>query len=356
MSFPFVQPYFGLGNSLQTAQASGGGAVGGWVELGRTTLGSVNSDIDVTSLSDKRYYMILMNGIGYSGTANTHLRFNSDSGTNYSYRLSLNGTGDSPGTSSNIATFAHGNGSTNNFGVGYVSNLSSKEKLVLSHNIRQSTAGSGTAPIRSESVSKWANTSSAISGINATTASAATHGTGSECVVLGWDPADTHTTNFWEELASANATGSELSSGTFTAKKYLWVQYYIKPTGGTVNGKIHLNDDTGTNYADRISYEGGEDTHTSLGNWFGYARGTGGTTDSANLFCNMFIINNSANEKLAIQHMVDTTTGASTAPKRIEWANKWSNTSSQITKIDIDRDGGTGTYDSTSIIKVWGAN
>jgi hypothetical protein len=42
MSLPFMQPYMGLGNSLQTAQASagGGGGIGGWVELGRTTLGS----------------------------------------------------------------------------------------------------------------------------------------------------------------------------------------------------------------------------------------------------------------------------------------------------------------------------
>ena len=63
MSFPFLQPYAGLGNSLQTAQAAGGpgGAVGGWVELGRTTLGSKNANINVSSIPDKRYYMILSN-------------------------------------------------------------------------------------------------------------------------------------------------------------------------------------------------------------------------------------------------------------------------------------------------------
>jgi len=217
------------------------------------------------------------------------------------------------------------------------------------------TAGAGNAPSRIEIVSKWANTSNAINRIQ-------TEGTmtdsNSEMVVLGWDPADTHTSNFWEELASANATSNELSTGTFTAKKYLWVQYYLKPTGGTVNGKIRLNNDTGSNYSDRINYEGGEDTHTSLGFWFGHAAGSGGTTTNANIFCNMFIINNSSNEKLAIQHLVDTEdgTGAANAPSRSEWVNKWSNTSSQITQIDIDRDGGTGTYDSTSFIKVWGSN
>jgi hypothetical protein len=35
----------------------GGGGVGGWVELGRTTLGSAGDSISVASLPDKRYYM-----------------------------------------------------------------------------------------------------------------------------------------------------------------------------------------------------------------------------------------------------------------------------------------------------------
>ena len=59
MSFPFVQPYFGLGNSLQTAQAGGAAGVGGWVELARTTLGSSNANINISSIPDKRYYMLL---------------------------------------------------------------------------------------------------------------------------------------------------------------------------------------------------------------------------------------------------------------------------------------------------------
>ena len=37
------------------------GAVGGWVELGRTTLGSAADTISVASLADKRYLMILRN-------------------------------------------------------------------------------------------------------------------------------------------------------------------------------------------------------------------------------------------------------------------------------------------------------
>ena len=38
MSFPYTHPFLGLSNGLNTIHAAGG-AVGGWVELGRTTNG-----------------------------------------------------------------------------------------------------------------------------------------------------------------------------------------------------------------------------------------------------------------------------------------------------------------------------
>ena len=61
MSLPYLQPYLGLSNGLNTLHGGAAGGVGGWVELGRTTLGGTGSSIDVSSLSDKRYYMVLTN-------------------------------------------------------------------------------------------------------------------------------------------------------------------------------------------------------------------------------------------------------------------------------------------------------
>tara|TARA_R110000850_G_scaffold258164_1_gene384614 strand:+ start:218 stop:433 length:216 start_codon:yes stop_codon:yes gene_type:complete len=71
----------------------------------------------------------------------------------------------------------------------------------------------------------------------------------------------------------------------------------------------------------------------------------------------MFIINNSANEKLVIGHTVSAgTAGAGTAPEfRFEFVGKWANTSSQITNITLTNKG-TGDYDTTSIMKVWGSD
>ena len=70
-----------------------------------------------------------------------------------------------------------------------------------------------------------------------------------------------------------------------------------------------------------------------------------------------FILNNSANEKVAIFHAVDMQpgTGAANAPRRSESAGKWANTSAQITEVEFDNLD-TGDFGTGSIIKVWGAD
>ena len=81
-----------LSNSLQTAQAAGGaGGVGGWVELARTTVGTTGDPLDVSSLSDKRFYMVLLDHQA-SGSSQPNGRFNSDSGSNYCYRFDNDGS------------------------------------------------------------------------------------------------------------------------------------------------------------------------------------------------------------------------------------------------------------------------
>ena len=98
MSYNYIQPYLGLSNGIQTQNAAGGGAVGGWVELGRTTLGSAGDSINASSLADKRYYMILGDLQG-TGAIDANFQFNSDTGSTYANRRSTNGGSDSTGTS-----------------------------------------------------------------------------------------------------------------------------------------------------------------------------------------------------------------------------------------------------------------
>jgi hypothetical protein len=328
-------------------------SVGGWVELARTTLGSTNADINISSLPNKRYYMILSDTEGNGSNHDVLTTFNSDTGSNYSRRYSRNGATDTTSTSTtSVVMQTTGTLGTDprHFTVGYIANLTAKEKLCLSHAVSDAGAtGAGTAPSRAENTGKWANTSASLDEINLNeSASSADFDVGSECVVLGWDPADTHTTNFWEELASVEwSSGGTIDTGAFTAKKYLWVQVQFKGNSGLYT---RFNSDSGSNYAWRYSNNGSADTTqtsiTGIHSNFGF--------DTNPHFLNMFIINNASNEKLVISHLVtQNTAGAGNVSSRSEAVHKWANTSSQITSMQLVT--GSGSFTGGQI-KVWGAD
>jgi len=300
--------------------------------------------------------MVLVDVVGESGTIKGNLRVNNDSGNNYAGRFSTNGTNEGTITSEvwfddNYGVAASSTERT--FLIYDIANLSGNEKLAIKGNYYTGTAGAANAPQRQQFVYKWANTSNAINRLELINDLTGNFSVGSEVVVLGWDPADTHTTNFWQELASVElgADGDNLSSGTITAKKYLWVQAYIAGSG---NARVHLtfNNDT-TSYAVRDSSNGGTDaTFTNQGE----IRLHGSYNNGDPKFINLFIINNSANEKLVTSHTISGgTSGAANAPDRVQTVGKWDNTSAQITEIDLDNND-TGSFGTGSILKVWGAD
>ena len=327
---------------------------GGWKEVGRATAGASGAlNLDVTSIPDKRYYKILVNNIP-SASMTPILRVGNgsfDSGNNYAPRWSANGGTDSTRTGKNTIAIDDVGLTTPNFHVGYAANIATKEKLFLIHSTGQSTAGAGTAPIRVERATKWSNTSSVIDQIQLLDedGSGTDIGEGSEIIILGWDEDDTHTTNFWEELASVDiSTGTTSTTGTFTAKKYLWVQVYMNSS--SIAYDYTFNSDTGSNYAYRKSTNGGGDGETANDSVFLSNHGF----DSNPHYDNFFIVNNSANEKLVIgNRMSQGTAGAGSAPNRQEIVGKWANTSSQITSIQMDN---AGTNFTRCIMKVWGSD
>ena len=339
------------------------GSVGGWVELGRTTLGSTGNNIDVNSLPDKRYYMILHNSFAASsGYLLDRYRLNGDTGSNYSSRNSTNGAADSTQTSSTEGVGTGGGSvfeSGEIFTVGYIANIATKEKLLQLFSVHNEATGAGTAPDRQGGVGKHAQTTNPVTSVNCVNTNSNDFISGSQVVVLGWDPADTHTSNFWEELADVSwSSGKNISTGTFTPKKYLWLQGWITKTGST-GGSVYLRAgngsvDTGSNYAHRYSINGGADgTQTSNSNGWFLDQGSSGSVDR--WFINAFFINNASNEKLGIIHDVwSEADGASTAPERQEHVAKWANTSNQINIFDIN---GLTIDDFTGgQINVWGAD
>lgn len=334
--------------------------IGGWVELGRGTLGSVATNIDVSGLSTKRYYMILHNGLENSGSINSTMRVGIstiDTGSNYAARWSQDGASDSTSASRTnmLPNGAHSSVGSVFFNT-YLTNLSDQEKLLTSQWVGQSVAGAGNVPVRAEAVSKWVNTTAPFDILSVIEANGNDFASGSQVVVLGWDPDDIHTGNFWEELASADLSGGAdptLSSGTFTAKKYLWVQFYCSlASSGSVIVRFN-NNTTTTNYAIRTSTDGATDaTNTNRGKWDVWQA----TNTTAPMLVNMFIVNDGSNEALGTYHTVlQGTAGAANAPQRLEGVGKFVPTT-QITEIDVTEFNSSINLNTHSTIKVWGSD
>ncbi len=317
-----------------------------WQELGRTTLSGTSDTIDVTSLTAKPYMMVLGHTLN-SGSTNIFSRNNGDSGSNYAENGSINGGTNYTQTSQAQLDLSGGGESKPMFVVQNIMNISDQEKLIINHTNNCAT-GAANAPNRIELAGKWANTSSSISSISFNNTSSGSYDTGSEVVVLGYDPADTEGGSVWEELADVDWTsGATLDSGTFTAKKYLYFEIYFDQASGSNDPWLQFNSDTGRNYAWRMSTNSATDV-----TYGSQSYGVNITGITVPRLYSGYIINKSDKEKLCILHSVRTAAGgAGTAPDREEAVFKWANTSAQITQIEINAQ--TGNL-STGNIKVWG--
>lgn len=157
----------------------------------------------------------------------------------------------------------------------------------------------------------------------------------------------------WELLGSTTlgSTGTSISVTGLTVKKHLMVLADVRPTGGTLNVGFRFNNDSGSNYAERGSYNGAAD-------------GSGGSAaqiplkgavDANPQLVTAEIENIAAVEKLVVYHSSDRgTAGAANVPNRKEGTGKWANTTDAITRIDIVDTGGTGDIATGSSIIVLG--
>ena len=132
----------------------------------------------------KKHLMIQANLIA-SGSIEAAIRFNNDSGNNYSTRYSVNGSESSGTSKSFIDTNLSAGG--NEFVIYDIINEESKEKLVISELNDSNTAGAGTAPQRAEVVGKWTNTSNAITRVDLVNVGTGDFAEGSEVTVYGTD-------------------------------------------------------------------------------------------------------------------------------------------------------------------------
>ena len=341
------------GTSTERTSTSGfnpvSGTQGGWKQISRVLLNSSNGNPTLPSFDSKRYYMLLYYSTGASNTTACRLRYNSANG-NYGYNYQNNYGTNGAGGNEVTDFWSYANDDKPTLTIKYISNLAAKEKLSVAHTVQSAGSGTGTVPHRTESASKWIDTSNAITSFDMTKSSG-TWNAGTEVVVLGWDPDDTHTDNFWERLDSStplSSTSNQIDSGTFTAKKYLWIQFYEK-NSGDANVKMRFNNDNGANYCWRW-----HEHNTEVTTAVDVNEGSTWIWQSKPAFYNAFVINNATEEKLLTGHVVNQdTAGAANGVGKARWVAKWDNTSNQITRITVNNDA-TGSYDTGSFIKVWG--
>jgi len=337
------------------------GSVGGWKEIARGNASGSSTSFDISWTEDKRYYMILANYNISSGNGNPYLRLNGDTTQKYDLRHSMNGAADSTGLSNTDRGWyaaVSGYNTLPYFEVNYFGSISTKEKIGIGNTVHQNTAGSGTSPNRAFRAMKHVQTSDPITSVNYWNQSGnGNFSSDSEVVVLGWDPDDTHTTNFWEELASVDVTtGTTISTGNFTAKKYLWVQFYLDASAISFDWQFNSSTDTQTStYSGRHQNNGigasGQNSDYTQINKNVMAENFG--LNASPHFGNMFILNNASNEKLVTGNLVNqNTAGASDAPNRAEFAYKWTNTTNQINNITMLNSVNVSRF----IMKVWGAD
>ncbi len=211
-------------------------------------------------------------------------------------------------------------------------------------------SGASAFPDRMEAIGKWDNDSDSITSVSLINNSSGSFASGSQLVVLGYDPDDSSGDSIWEELASVELTSSSstISSGTISAKKYLYFECYVEGKSASSSATIQLNNDTASNYARRFVVDGGTERTETGGSAI-----TMNTADANPTYFYGYMINTSSEDKLMIVNAENqNSAGAGTAPSRCEAVNKWVD-SAQVTEIDVNISSGH-TAGSGSILKVWG--
>jgi len=154
-----------------------------------------------------------------------------------------------------------------------------------------------------------------------------------------------------QDSDTLGGTASEINS-TVNGVDFNMTMAHIIDSGAT-NIDLEFNNDSGSNYASRYSFNGATDsTETSQA----MIHGNGFTTREN--FDIAYIIGIDTEEKLVIRFTVDReTAGAGGAPSRLEGIGKWANTSDSITEITLEDNLGLGgTYSANSNLSSLGSD
>jgi len=142
----------------------------------------------------------------------------------------------------------------------------------------------------------------------------------------------------WTKNGTSDTLGSAGDTLTISDTSGLKFNTILSHTidSGDVTSKLRLIGDTGSNYSDRRSYNGGTDL-TDTSQSFIYSVGNSGIAEQN--FVIIYCVGLATEEKLCIlQAITSGTAGEANAPNRREIGGKLADTSNLITQIDIFND------------------
>lgn len=158
-----------------------------WSKLGSTTLTTSGDSIVVDSMTEKKFVFFMTHCIE-SGNTGGLQRLNNDSGSNYASRFSDNGGTDSAFTTqSYLYSDWNPTVARDIFMIGYIINIATEEKLLITQTVKEQTSGAGTAPFRQEHVGKWSNTSDAMTELRMHNIESGDFATDSNLSIIGTD-------------------------------------------------------------------------------------------------------------------------------------------------------------------------
>ena len=345
------------GRRIQGTSTDATAIAGGWKEVASAEVTSGTSTTMTASISSasqgKQYYAYLIYG-KKSVSGDVRFQINGDTGNNYTQRNEIqttNGSLASYGYSALDKMNISGDPTTTAdafFGWGFIKNKSGSSLFLGGGQWQGSGTSASSIGNKAHTTNRWFK-SEAINEIKAMNT---TFDAGSILKILAWDPDDTHTTNYWTQLATNNETSvTSSSTGTISAKRFLWIQAYLDPSSST-RLDINFNNDTGSRYA-----RTGTSNYSTSG--YNSPSQTGlavAGTDATPKFVNMFFYNDDANAKLGFAQAANRGTTGNNLPNSQINGLKWSPStlSDQITEIDFVQ--GDGASMNRIAYTVWGAD
>lgn len=186
---------------------------GTWQRLAHAELASDGDTFDTGTFTAKKNLIIIVWAKGTTGGTYQGLRFNDDSGSNYAHRRSEAGGNDGTNTGTDFMQVSDSDiANSGSYTVTYITNISDKEKIAVTHSIMGSSSGAGTAPDRDEFVGKWANTSAQITKIQVYNQGSGNFEAGSYITVFGAS----------DDVVSDKTQTNSIFEESDTGKHYIW--------------------------------------------------------------------------------------------------------------------------------------